>query len=49
MTLDEAVKVLQLCFAVYQSADERGPVDPADHHGVRRAVRLARGPGAPPS
>ncbi len=29
MTLDEAVKVLQLCFAVYQSADERRPVDPA--------------------
>ena len=29
MTLDEAVKVLQLCFAVYQSADERQPVDPA--------------------
>jgi predicted dehydrogenase len=30
MTVDEAVKVLQLCFAVYQSADERGPVDPAN-------------------
>jgi predicted dehydrogenase len=33
MTLDEAVKVLQLCFAVYQSADERGPVDPASITG----------------
>lgn len=29
MTLDEAVKVLQLCFAVYESADQRIPVDPA--------------------
>ena len=29
MTLDEAVKVLQLCFAVYQSSDQRVPVDPS--------------------
>jgi predicted dehydrogenase len=33
MSLDEAVKVLQLCFAVYQSADERAPVDPATING----------------
>jgi predicted dehydrogenase len=29
MTLEEAVKVLQLCFAVYQSSDQKAPVDPA--------------------
>ena len=33
MTVDEAVKVLQLCFAVYRSADERVPVDPASVTG----------------
>ncbi len=29
MSIDDAIKVLQLCFAVYKSADERMPVDPA--------------------
>ena len=28
MSVDDAVKVLQLCFAVYQASDTRGPVDP---------------------
>ncbi len=28
MSADEAVKVLQLCFAVYQAAERRAPVDP---------------------
>jgi predicted dehydrogenase len=44
MTLDEAVKVLQLCFAVYQSADERGPVDPA---GITGFVVPSGWPGGP--
>jgi predicted dehydrogenase len=44
MTLDEAVKVLQLCFAVYQSADERGPVDPA---GITSFVVPSGWPGGP--
>lgn len=33
MTVDQAIKVLQLCFAVYQSADQRVPVDPASITG----------------
>jgi predicted dehydrogenase len=44
MTLDEAVKVLQLCFAVYQSADERGPVDPAN---ITSFVVQSGWPGGP--
>lgn len=45
MTADEAVKVLQLCFAVYLSAERRQPVDP------RTVDDEVRAPGwpAPPS
>ena len=30
---ETAIKVLQLCFAVYQASIERGPVDPATIDG----------------
>jgi predicted dehydrogenase len=33
MSADEAVKVLQLCFAVYQAAEQRAPVDPRTVNG----------------
>jgi hypothetical protein len=33
MTPDAAIKVLQLAFAVYQSSNERRPVDPATIEG----------------
>ena len=33
MTPDTAIKVLQLAFAVYQSSNERGSVDPATIEG----------------
>jgi predicted dehydrogenase len=34
MTADEAAKVLQLCFAVYQASDDRSPVDPRSIKGA---------------
>jgi predicted dehydrogenase len=44
MSCDEAIKVLQLCFAVYQSAQLRQPVDPATISGF---VIPAGWPGGP--
>jgi predicted dehydrogenase len=44
MTIDEAIKVLQLCFAVYSSANTRQPVDPATIDGF---VVPAGWPGGP--
>ena len=39
MSPADAIKVLQLCFAVYQASAERQPVDPRDISGS------VRGPG----
>lgn len=46
MTPADAVRVLQLCFAVYQAADEGRPVDPRtiDHQVIPRGW-----PGGPPA
>jgi predicted dehydrogenase len=44
MSCEEAIRVLQLCFAVYLSAQQRGPVDPATIDGF---VVPAGWPGGP--